>query len=307
MKTTHRPYAESVGDFNLLCGFVIDHAADVRRYSTWCLGRVVDWRYGLFPRKTAVPDFCGSNCELWFDGFGRLCGVAISESGDAGFAIITLPGYRFLYEDMLVWSLGAWGDRPPRPSTEITAAQEREAAALERYGFVQEQAFLTRSFDLAGSLPERPELPDGFRVVDMGAHPDYRAQRIMRADAFGGRQESTEEQLRHELLFFNHAQQGPIYHAPADICVMAPDGSMVAGCEALIDAANLEADIERVCTHSSYRRRGFARAAIVECMHRLAALGIERAYITGYSEGAIGLYGSLGHQGESTAYVYEKR
>jgi hypothetical protein len=96
-----------------------------------------------------------------------------------------------------------------------------------------------------------------------------------------------------------------IYHAPTDICVMAPDGRLVAGCEALIDARNLEADIERVCTHSDFRQRGFARAAIVECLYRLKAMGIHSAYIMGYSEAALALYGSLGAVDEQEAYTYE--
>ena len=39
---------------------------------------------------------------------------------------------------------------------------------------------------------------------------------------------------------------------------MAQDGTFVAGCEALINAPCLEADVERVCTHSGFRKRGFA-------------------------------------------------
>lgn len=44
---------------------------------------------------------------------------------------------------------------------------------------------------------------------------------------------------------------------------MAEDGLLIAGCEALINAHGLEADIERVCTHSDFRQRGFARAVIM--------------------------------------------
>jgi predicted GNAT family acetyltransferase len=47
---------------------------------------------------------------------------------------------------------------------------------------------------------------------------------------------------------------------------MAEDGRFAAGAEALINAPGLEADIERVCTHSDFRKRGFARAAIQECL-----------------------------------------
>ena len=86
---------------------------------------------------------------------------------------------------------------------------------------------------------------------------------------------------------------------------MAADGRLVSGCEALIDAHNGEADIERVCTHSSFRKRGFARAVIMECLFRLQGMGLRRAYITGYSTVAVALYASLGRGEESTSYIYE--
>ena len=54
------------------------------------------------------------------------------------------------------------------------------------------------------------------------------------------------------------------------------------------------AEVEKVCTHHLYRRKGLAEAAIRECFRRLYARGIEHAYITGYGEAAKGLYEKLG-------------
>src|SRR5919199_6035798 len=148
MKTTHRTYAEEAGDFRRLCRFVVDHSAQVRAWSTWSLGRIVDWKYGLYENKTAVPDFCDQNAHLWFDAFGELAGFAISENGDAGFAVITLEGYRFLFEEILQWGLRNWSARGPRCSIEITERQTPEARILERSGFSLAATFSTRGFDL---------------------------------------------------------------------------------------------------------------------------------------------------------------
>jgi GNAT superfamily N-acetyltransferase len=305
MKTTHRGYSEEAGDFSRLCRFIVQYNDQVRRFSTWCLGRVVDWKYGLYPSKTSVAGFCDQNAHLWFDAFGDLAAFAISESGDAGLAIITLAGYRFLFEEILQWALGAWHDRGPCFSIEITERQTAEACVLERLGFQLRSTFYTRCFDLTGELAPRCPLEPGFAIVDMLTHPDYRAQRILRDDAFSGRSSAGEEDLRRELEFYNYGHQGPIYHPQTDLCIMAEDGMLVAGCEALIDARNAEVDIERVCTHSSFRRRGFARAVIQECLYRLRAMGMRTAYITGYSPAAVALYSSLGAVGESRAFVYE--
>ena len=139
----------------------------------------------------------------------------------------------------------------------------------------------------------------------MKSHPDYRAQAILRANAFQKKNTLTEEEVNTRLKYYNHSLQGPIYHPETDLCVMAEDGRLVSGAEALINAHCLEADIERICTHSDFRQRGFARAVTVECLHRLKEIGLRTAYITGYSEAAIVLYGSLGHVDEFRSFIYE--
>ena len=62
-----------------------------------------------------------------------------------------------------------------------------------------------------------------------------------------------------------------------------------------------------MCTHSDYRRRGLARVVIQECLYRLKAMGMKQAYITGYSEGAIALYGSLGAGERSEYFIYKHK
>jgi GNAT superfamily N-acetyltransferase len=304
MKTTHRAYQETAGDFNRLCRFVVDHDGYLRACATWSLGRLADWRYGVYDNKTTVPDFWDRNAQLWFDGFGDLAAFAISENGDSDFAIITAPGYRFLFAEILAWILDRWGDRGPRFSTEITAQQTLEIAALERTGFRRDSTFWTRRFDLTHEPVAQPPLQPGFTIVDMRSHPDYRAQRIMRAAAFRGQTSLSEEELQRQLTFYNYNHASPIYHPDTDLCVVAPDGRFAAGCEALIDARNLTADIERVCTHPDFRRRGFARAVIHACLCRLRDMGMRTAYIAGYSPDAIALYGSLGAVDESEDLVF---
>jgi GNAT superfamily N-acetyltransferase len=309
MQTTHRNYAEENGDFNRLVHFFITTGGVLRSLSTWCLGRIVDWKWSLFENKRAYPSFCAQNAHLWFDGYGELAGFAISEGGGTEFHVLTLDGYRFLYEEMLEWVLQNWKDRIPEKgpcfSTEITEHEGWEIRVLERYGFHRTDTFFTRRFDLTRELTPRTPLESGFTIVDMKSHPDFRAQAILRANAFQSKSELSEEELTTRLKYYNHSIQGPLYHPDLDLCVMAEDGRFAASAEALINAHCLEADIERVCTHSDFRRRGFARAVSLECMYRLKEIGIHNAYITGYSPAAIALYGSMGHADEFRSFIYE--
>ena len=305
MKTTHRSYAEESGDFTRLCRFVVEPRDYIRAYSTWCIGRLVDWKCALYDSKLAVAGFCDHNAHFWFDAFGDLVGVALSENGDSSFSIITVAGWRFLFETILDWVLDAWADRGPHFATEMTEYQDIEIGVLERRGFTCESSFSTRRFDLTGPLAPPLALEPGFTIVDMHSHPNYRAQRILRADAFEGIAAPSEEQLLKHLQLYNYSHGGPIYHPECDLCVMAPDGQLVAGCEALIDTRNVEADIERVCTKRAYRNRGFARAIIQAGLQRLREMGMRSAFITGYSDAALALYGSLGHADEKRCSIYK--
>jgi GNAT superfamily N-acetyltransferase len=269
---------------------------------------LVDWKYAQYPNKRAFVNFCEENASLWFDGFGELAGFILCESGDATFSIFTLDGYRFIYEEMLEWAMENWRDRVTSEvnlSTELTEHQEWEIQVLERHGFRPKVTFFTRRFDLTQDLVPRFPLEPGFSIVDMKCHPDFRAQSILRANAFQDKDNLTEEELDERIKYFNHSANGPIYHPDTDLCVVAPDGRFASGCEALINAHALEADIERVCTHSDFRKRGLARAVIQECLYRLKDMGIHNAYITGYSEAAIALYGSLGAIDEVKSFYYE--
>ena len=308
MKTTHRNYSEEQGDFYRLAQLFTRQPMQRRLYTTWCLGRYVDWKYAIYANKREFSNFCEENGHVWFDGCGELAGCVLSETGDATFSVLTFPGYRFLFEEMMDWAMDAYRGRVTPAcglSTEVTEFQEWEIKILERCGFRPKVTFFTRRFDLTHDLVPRFPLEPGFTIVDMKTHPDYRAQGLVRASAFQKNDHPTEEEMSERLKYTAYNITDPIYHPDTDICVMAPDGRFASGCEALINAHALEADIERVCTHSDFRQRGFARAAIQECLYRLKEIGIHNAYITGYSEAAIKLYGSLGAMDEVKNFYYE--
>lgn len=305
MRTTNRDYAEDAGDFRRLARFITTDPDHVRAHTTWCLGRLCDWKHGQWGAKPSIPRFCERNARLWFDALGDLVAVAISEEGGSQVAVLTTRGYRFLFEEALAWVVRHWGERGAL-SIEITQAAEVEAAALQRSGFDPASTFHAYTFDLKRPQPQAPPLPPGFALLDMAANPDYRARRVLRAEAFEGRADLSEAALARDLELDAASRGSPIYHPETDVYVRAEDGRLVAGCEALIDARNAAADIERICTHSAFRRRGLARAAIHDCLRRLREMGLLRAHIAGYSREALALYGSLGAVESRTCLVYRQ-
>lgn len=305
MQTTNRNYQDELGDFNRISHFFQENNSQIRKYSTWCIGRFVDWKYALWGAKLSTPGFHTQNTQLWFDGFGSLAGFVISENGGQEIAIITAEGYRFLFDEILDWALENWGDRKPGLSIEITSHQLMEIGFLERIGFQHTITFYRSHFDLNHDLVDRYPLEDGFKIVSMKTEADFNNQLLLRQNAFAGKRELSEEEINHIAQISSHSRDNPIYHADTDLCVAASDGRYVSGCEALIDTRNLEVDIERVCTHTDFRRRGFARLVIQECLHRLKEMGMKKAHITGYSEEAISLYDSLSVQNRTEFFIYK--
>lgn len=300
MKILHRAYDDECNDFKKLCQFIIADNRAKTDYFNWSLGRIVDWKYGLWNDSKKFPNFFRKNVQLWLDYFDDLVGFVISENGDSMFGIFVKDGYAHLYAEMLQWVLEHWNTRKGPLVTEVTEIQATEMKILEQCGFISKGVCeVTRAFDLRQESPQ-PVLPEGFTLSDMRAHDDPVGKATLQCNAWGNRPVT-----KLELLAREYVRESPIYKPEFDLSILNPQGEHVAGCEAFIDYANGVAEIERVCTHSAYRRKGLAQAVIYACFQRLRAHGIPRAYITGTYAATIDLYGKLGHVKEVQRIHYE--
>jgi len=74
-------------------------------------------------------------------------------------------------------------------------------------------------------------------------------------------------------------QQAPNYRADLDIYVAAPGGEYVSFCIGWWDEVNQIASLEPVGTAPEHRRKGLARAAVLEVVRRAADLGARRIFV----------------------------
>jgi ribosomal protein S18 acetylase RimI-like enzyme len=111
---------------------------------------------------------------------------------------------------------------------------------------------------------EEPTLPAGFRFrtadeagpeAAVRAHLDAWAPSTYSAAAYDG------------------VSQTPAYRGDLHLLVEAPDGTMAASAIMWLDQANKSAEFEPVGTHPDYRRRGLARAMMLDGMRRARAAG----------------------------------
>ena len=302
MRLTNRDFINESDDFKKMLQFIIEDNTEKKDYFSWSIGRIVDWKYGLWREKKFFPQFFRKNSHLWFDYFDNLVGFAISENGDNMFYIFTVDKYPFLYEEILKWVKVNWKDRDGLLYTEVVENRNHEIKVLEDNGFIAKGVCeVTRAFDCTKAIGEDIDLPNGYAFSNMKENYDLMGKRKMQLNAF--RKQDSIKQV--DILAAEYAHESPIYKPEFDISVITENGTHVSGCEAFIDYVNNTAEIERVCTHSEYRQKGFATKILIKCMQELSSHGIKKAYITGMSEIAIRLYGKLGHENEMKRIYYE--
>lgn len=305
MHVTHQPYDASRGDFAAMLRFVSDDAARRQDEFIWQPGRLVDWEFGLWSDRKRFPIFFPEHAELWWAGLGELAGFVLSENGEGDFVVFTGPGFGYLQDDMLDWVVEHWHGRRRALTIEVRESQPALRVALEARGFTTTgRVATTRRYDLARQAELPIHLPAGFTIVDMRTNGDWRGKRILQVNAFQDRSELTDA----DLWAYAYARTSPIYDAGLDLSVVDTSGRHAAACEGFVDEARGLAEVERICTHSDFRRRGLAEAVVRACFQRLWARGLTHAYITGLSSAANSLYEKLGpaSQGHWVGYVLER-
>ena len=287
----HRPYAPEGGDFLQMWRLLQDDYCQNGSQFIWSTGRLGDWKYGLWHERKFFPTFFAKNAELWLDGFDRLAGFVISEDGEEMFSIFTRAGCEHLYPEILDWTTQHWRPRFPKLTTEVHEGQLAALGWLEARGFRSlGVAAVQREYDLREKAAQGWSLPEGFALQDILTHPDYLGKRTLQKNAF--RKEDWVSEV--DLLAYEYSRECPIYDPYYDLSVVSAEGVHAASCLAFADIETRQAEVERICAHSQFRRRGLTEAVVRACFQRLYERGFERAYITGYSTEANGLYEKLG-------------
>jgi N-acetylglutamate synthase-like GNAT family acetyltransferase len=291
MPVQTRPFDPARDDFEQMVRFLQEDYAAKRDDFVWLSSRLGDWKYGLWHEQKYFPSFFRKHAQLWFDSDDKLLGFVLSEDGGSDIAILVRNGHEDLYAGILAWTIAHWGPRHATLKIEVHSRQSAALQALERAGFRSRgEVAVTRVYDLTAKATEPVRLRPGYRIVDMLENSDWRSKGLLYRSGF-----HDEDQVSTlDLLKFEYNRESPAYNPAFDLSVIAADGAHVATCVGFADPAARMAEIEKVCTHARYRRLGLAESVIRECFHRLRRSGIERAYITGYSKEANGLYEKLG-------------
>lgn len=178
---------------------------------------------------------------------------------------------------------------------------ERGYERIDRPGAAEVQHRL----DLREPLPPVPPTP-GYDIRPMRDGIELLERCYASGLAFHDDDIAVARDNRDHPEWYHHIQTAPLYRRDLDIVAVAADGSVGAFCTAWFDDATRSAILEPVATVPAHRRRGLARAAILEALHRLGAMGCEIAFVGGYSEPANALYSSIFGPDEDRSQPWER-
>ena len=283
-------------DFLRVRDFLVETFGLTQRPLNWRLER---WNYArYFITPLLVTDGLGepdmdayaaairlfdASTGLWENEAGQVAGVVNVEHADKGHRgwgeafFQHHPDYDALLPDMLDFAETHLRDRErDRLFIPIYDHDTALQTLVRARGYQRndEYTLWDSVFTVKQGLPAYT-LPQGYRIQSMADLDDLERRR----KAFGLGFNHLDPRDWPSLLSVQELQRAPDYRRDLDLYVVAPDGQFVSFCIAWWDERNRIASLEPVGTVAQHRRRGLARAVVLEAICRVAALGAEQAFV----------------------------
>jgi GNAT superfamily N-acetyltransferase len=145
---------------------------------------------------------------------------------------------------------------------------------------------------LEGPLPEVPQIA-GYTIRSLGDGLEFLERCYASGLGFHKDDIHIARDNRDHPDWYHHIQSAPLYRRDLDLVAVASDGSIASFATIWFDDVTRTACFEPVATVAAHRRKGLARAVLLEGLHRLQRMGCKIAFVGGYSERANALYFSV--------------
>jgi GNAT superfamily N-acetyltransferase len=169
---------------------------------------------------------------------------------------------------------------------------------LEKDGYIRGEKYGNRYYRQLSKPIPAPILPPGYTVRSIDGETEAAARAALQRDAFYPHTSPTYEIATERQLA---AMAMPHYDPRLDLMVIAPDGTLAAGCICWTDPVNQIGLFEPVGTRSQFRRQGLATALMQAGLQRLHDRGMQAALVTGIHPGDE----AKNTEFSSSRYVYE--
>jgi len=242
----------------------------------WEAARFVDWRWGNNILKLEKqPRWFAQNCVVFEDN-NRIKALAVSEYGGQDACILTAGRDRELARHVVDWLLRNWAEQRGGLAFDVSHNEYWLTSLLSDKGF-SETGYTGHEweYDLL-NVPSRANLPPGYRVESLAENGRTSLRGIAEVVkmAFGSK-----ESIDSIVKVLTSLEGNPLFKPELNLFARSPDGTIVSYCRGTVNPENGVAAIDPVCTHPDHRRKGLARAVVLECFRRQAELEGRRCYI----------------------------
>jgi predicted N-acetyltransferase YhbS len=296
MKTTFRHY-QPYQDEASVSAFLERTCPPITQIPNWLRPR---WEYMVYSINEGQQERL-SSFGLWH-AEGQLVGVAHFESGPGEVFMQIHPDHTHLKAEMLDYAQGALcrDEDGKQGLTLYVNADDRVLEQLaQASGFVKasESPEVTTQFDIDDPFPTI-SLPEGYSLADRAEVNDLHEINRVLWRGFNHDGPPPEQYVAGRA----DVEKAPLYRPELTVMVQAPNGHRVSYCGMWYVPANQLAYVEPVATDPDYRRRGLARAAVLEAVRRASLLGATRAIVGS----GLAFYRTLGFRPISTCYPWHK-
>ena len=254
-----------------------------------------------------------TDVRIWKKNDGTVCGFALVDLSVWGLFYLVSPSEegRELEQEILSWacnraSLISQGKSIPLRCRRVREDNPKRILSLERQGFRRDTnrqgLRMVRPLDVP---LDRPLIPQGFKIRHLSDQDEIEAYIALVNSAIPG---ATSVETHQRWI------ETPEYIPELDLIAVADDGTFAAFCQSYYDPLELVRSTRRegwtdpIGTAPAYRKKGLARAIVLEALWRLKSRGIEDAVlgVAGSNEVAQKLYESIGYRAIYKMYDYVK-
>ena len=254
-----------------------------------------------------------TDARIWKKNDGTVCGFALVDLSVWGLFYLVSPIEEggALEREIISWACSRASHISRGKSVTLRCRRVREdnpkrISALERQGFRSDNdrqgLRMVRRLDVP---LDKPLIPQGFKIRHLSGQDEVEAYVALVNSAIP---KATSVEAHQRWI------ETPEYIPELDLIAVADDGTFAAFCQSYYDPLELARSTRRegwtdpIGTAPAYRKKGLARAIILEALWRLKGRGIEDAVlgVAGSNEVARKLYESIGYRAIYKMYDYLK-
>lgn len=289
------------GDDQLLASLVAGAALGTSGCPNWHVGDV--W-WGLY--QNLVFDPC-SHIRLWFDGPEPAGFAWLNLNGDLAMQIAAGRTDAAMLEGaMLEWAEEQYPGLAGNGGEHTLSAMalpddETRIAVLTRRGYERMGTSLHHFQRSLADQPSGRSAPRPITVRAVADEAEWPARVALHQEVW--------HPSKVTLEAYRRLRAAPGYRPDLDLVAITDEGRLAAYCICWLDPLTRTGEFEPVGAHPAFRRQGYARAVLLEGLHRLREHGATRARVSTppANAGARALYEAIGFRIVGSEDRYAKR